>query len=175
MHSSHEQFLWVVEFYNRQQISEFWRNCWKSSWPPANEMQGAWFKSCAGVAFPSIPEWAWFSPCQEAREKGKKSCNIDLKIPKKILFHCPPTFLSSNPKILKAFLKPFPTPTEGNCYMTPPPLCSKFLKQTLINALKSWTIFVSCWILQQTTDKRILKKLLKKFLATRKWNARRVV
>lgn len=27
----------------------------------------------------------------------------------KIWFHCPPTFLSSNPKILKAFLKPFPT------------------------------------------------------------------
>ena len=27
----------------------------------------------------------------------------------KILFHCPPTFLSSNPKILNAFLKPFPT------------------------------------------------------------------
>ena len=109
MRSSHKQFLWVVEFYNRQQISEFWRNCWKSSWPPANEMQGAWFKSCAGVAFPSIPEWAWFSPCQETRVKGKKPCNIDLKIPMKIWFHCPPTFLSSNPKILKAFLKPFPT------------------------------------------------------------------
>ena len=27
----------------------------------------------------------------------------------KILLHCPPTFLSSNPKILKVFLKPFPT------------------------------------------------------------------
>ena len=91
------------------QISEFWRNWWKSSWPPANEMQGTWFKSCAGVAFPSIPEWAWFSPCQEAREKGKNPCNIDPKIPMKIWFHCPPTFLSSNPKILKAFLKPFPT------------------------------------------------------------------
>ena len=109
MGSSHEQFLWVVEFYNRQQISEFWRNCWKSSWPHANEMQGTWFKSCAGVAFPSIPEWAWFSPCQEAREKGKKPCNIDPKIPMKILLHCPPTFLSSNPKIPKALLKPFPT------------------------------------------------------------------
>ena len=109
MRSSHEQFLWVVEFYNRQEISEFWRNFWKRSWPHANEMQGTWFKSCAGVAFPSIPEWAWFSPCQETREKGKKPCNIDPKIPMKILFHCPPTFLSSNPKILKAFLKPFPT------------------------------------------------------------------
>ena len=109
MHSSHEQFLWVVEFYNRQEISEFWRNFWKRSWPHANEMQGTWFKSCAGVAFPSIPEWAWFSPCQEAREKGKKPCNIDPKIPMKIWFHCPPTFLSSNPKILIAFLKPFPT------------------------------------------------------------------
>ena len=121
MRSSHEQVLWVVEFYNRQQISKFWRNCWKSSWPPANEMQGTWFKSCAGVvystandpqpqvAFPSIPEWAWFSPCQEAREKGKKPCNIDPKIPMKIWFHCPPTFLSSNPKILKAFLKTLPT------------------------------------------------------------------
>ena len=107
--SSHEQFLWVVEFYNRQQISEFWRNCWKSSWPQANEMQDAWFKSCAGVAFPSIREWAWFSPCQETREKCEKPCNIDPKTPMKILFHCPPTFLSSNPKILKAFLKPFST------------------------------------------------------------------
>ena len=109
MRSSHEQFLWVVEFYNRQWISKLWRNCWKSSWSHANEMQGTWFKSWAGVAFPSIPEWAWFSPCQETWEKRKKPCNIDPKIPMKILFHCPPTFLSSNPKILKAFLKPFPT------------------------------------------------------------------
>ena len=41
--------------------------------------------------------------------KGKKPCNMDLKISMKILFHCPPTFLSPNPKILKAFLKTFPT------------------------------------------------------------------
>ena len=44
-------------------------------------------------------------------EKAKKPCSIDLKISMKILFHYPPTFpfLSSNPKILKAFLKAFPT------------------------------------------------------------------
>ena len=44
-------------------------------------------------------------------EKAKKPCSIDLRISMKILFHYPPTFpfLSSNPKILKAFLKTFPT------------------------------------------------------------------
>ena len=49
---------------------------------------------------------------KDTREKGKKkkTCNIDLKISMKILFHYPPPpFLSSNPKILKAFLKTFPT------------------------------------------------------------------
>ena len=44
-------------------------------------------------------------------EKGKKPCNIDPKIAMKILFYYPPStpFLSSKPKILKAFLKTFPT------------------------------------------------------------------
>ena len=44
-------------------------------------------------------------------KKVEKPCSIDLKISMKILFHYPPTypFLSSNPKILKAFLKTFPT------------------------------------------------------------------
>ena len=44
-------------------------------------------------------------------KKAEKPCSIDLKISMKILFHYPPTFpfLSSNPKILKAFLKTFPT------------------------------------------------------------------
>ena len=37
-------------------------------------------------------------------EKGKKPCKIDQKIAKKILFHYSPA-----PKILKAFLKTFPT------------------------------------------------------------------
>ena len=47
---------------------------------------------------------------KDTEEKGKKSCNIDLKISMK---SCSttynPPFLSSNPKILKAFLKTFPT------------------------------------------------------------------
>ena len=45
---------------------------------------------------------------KDTGEKGKKPCNIELKINMKILFHCPPThlpFLSSNPEFLKAFLK----------------------------------------------------------------------
>ena len=43
-------------------------------------------------------------------EKGKKPCSIDLKISMKILFHVTHLpFLSSNPKILKAFLKTFAT------------------------------------------------------------------
>ena len=111
MRSSHEQVLWVVEFYNRQQISKFWRNCWKSSWPPANEMQGTWFKSCAGVAFPSIPECREHDSVHAMRpeRKAKNHVTLTRKFLKKIWFHCPPTFLSSNPKILKAFLKPFPT------------------------------------------------------------------
>ena len=38
---------------------------------------------------------------QESGEKDKKPCNIDLKISMKIWFHhYPPTFFSSNPKIL---------------------------------------------------------------------------
>ena len=44
------------------------------------------------------------------KKKAKKPCNIDLNISIKILFYYPPPpFLSSNPKILKAFLKTFPT------------------------------------------------------------------
>ena len=41
-------------------------------------------------SFQTIPEWAQFS--QGHWRKGKKPCNIDLKISMKILFHCPPTF-----------------------------------------------------------------------------------
>ena len=42
-------------------------------------------------------------------ERSKKPRDIDLKISMKILFHYPPTYLSPNPKILKAFLKTLPT------------------------------------------------------------------
>ena len=41
---------------------------------------------------------------KDTGEKGKKPCKIDQKIAKKILFHN-----SLAPKILKAFLKMFPT------------------------------------------------------------------
>ena len=44
---------------------------------------------------------------KDTGEKGKKPWNIDPKISMKIFLH--PPFLSSNPKILKAFLKTFPT------------------------------------------------------------------
>ena len=42
-------------------------------------------------------------------EKGKKPCNIDQKNFMKILFHFPPTFPFIISKILKVFLKTFPT------------------------------------------------------------------
>ena len=46
---------------------------------------------------------------KDTGERGKKPCNIDLKISMKILFHCHLPFLSPNPKILKAFPKTLPT------------------------------------------------------------------
>ena len=47
---------------------------------------------------------------KENREKGNKPFNIDLKISTKILFQSTGLpFLSSEPKILKAFPKTFPT------------------------------------------------------------------
>ena len=45
---------------------------------------------------------------EDTGEKGNTPCNIESKIAMKMLFHYPPTFLSPNPKILKAFLKTFP-------------------------------------------------------------------
>ena len=42
-------------------------------------------------------------------KKAKKPCNIDLKIPWKTCSTAHLPFLSPNPKILKAFLKTFPT------------------------------------------------------------------
>ena len=46
---------------------------------------------------------------QDSGEKGKKSCNIDLKTFMKIFTIGHQPFLSSNPEILKAFPKTFPT------------------------------------------------------------------
>ena len=47
---------------------------------------------------------------KEARERGKKLCNIDPKISMTIVFHYPVTYLSSSsPKIPKAFPTTFPT------------------------------------------------------------------
>ena len=48
---------------------------------------------------------------KDTGEKGKKkTCNIDLKISMKIMFHYTHLlFLSPNPKIIKAFLKTFPS------------------------------------------------------------------
>ena len=46
---------------------------------------------------------------KDTGEKGKKPCNIDPKIAMKILFYYPLPLNSSNPKILKAFLKTFPS------------------------------------------------------------------
>ena len=54
---------------------------------------------------------------KDTGEKGKKPCNIDPKIAMKILFYYPLPLNSSNPKILKAFLKTFPSkmkPTKIN-------------------------------------------------------------
>ena len=49
---------------------------------------------------------------KDTEEKGKKPCNIDLKISMKILFHYTHLpFLSSNPKI-KAFLATLTFPTK---------------------------------------------------------------
>ena len=53
--------------------------------------------------FQTIPEWAQFSQGHR-RKRQKKPWKIDQKIAKKILFHYSPA-----PKILKAFLKTFPT------------------------------------------------------------------
>ena len=50
-----------------------------------------------------------YNSVKDTGEKGKKPCNIDPKIAMKILLYYPPTFPSSNPKILKALVKTFPT------------------------------------------------------------------
>ena len=49
------------------------------------------------------------------RAKSKKLFNIDLKISMKILFHYPHN--SSNPKILKVFLKSFLTEMKPTKYL----------------------------------------------------------
>ena len=46
---------------------------------------------------------------KDTGKKGKKPCNIDLKIPWKTCSTAHLPFLSPNPKILKAFLKTLPT------------------------------------------------------------------
>ena len=46
---------------------------------------------------------------KDTGEKGEKPCNIDQKICMTILFHFPSTFPFINSKVLKAFLKTFPT------------------------------------------------------------------
>ena len=59
--------------------------------------------------FHTIPDWAAFSQ-GEPRKRGKKPCDVDLKIPMKILSSTTHlTFLSSNPNILKALAKTAPT------------------------------------------------------------------
>ena len=51
---------------------------------------------------------------KETREKGKKKhVTLTEKFSMKILFHYPLTFLSSNPKITKAFPKTSPNQNEA--------------------------------------------------------------
>ena len=51
---------------------------------------------------------------KETREKGKKKhVTLTEKFSMKILFHYPLTFLSSNPKIIKAFSKTSPNQNEA--------------------------------------------------------------
>ena len=58
--------------------------------------------------FQTIPEWAQSSQGHQ-RKTGKNHVNLTWKFPWKSCFTTNLPFFSFNPKILKAFLKPFPT------------------------------------------------------------------
>ena len=66
--------------------------------------------------FQTIPEYAQFSQGHRRKNNVKQPCNIELKISMKMLFHYTHLpFLLSNPKILKGFLKTFPTKMKPKC------------------------------------------------------------
>ena len=66
--------------------------------------------------FQTIPEYAQFSQGHRRKNNVKQPCNIELKISMKMLFHYTHLpFLLSNPKILKDFLKTFPTKMKPKC------------------------------------------------------------
>ena len=66
--------------------------------------------------FQTIPEYAQFSQGHRRKNNVKQPCNIELKISMKMLFHYTHLpFLLSNPKILKDFLKMFPTKMKPKC------------------------------------------------------------
>ena len=107
----------------------------------------------------------------QSRTQGKKPCNIDLKIPWKTCSTAHLPFLSPNPKILKAFLKTFPTKMKPSkmpskrkkndtrkakkrggekeksksqdCYVTFKPKNSKFC---FLHMLKLRTLILCIWI-----------------------------